>query len=214
MIPKRSFYFLRHGQTDWNLEGRYQGHSDIPLNATGIAQAHAAAECLTNVPIDRIVASPLIRAIATAAIVAEKLQKPIHIDRGLMERNFGSFDGLVIHDVKAQHGLRPDQSSRDVLPQDADPFHEILDRIPPVVGKWMISHPNELLLFVGHGGVFDAIHHHLLAPQAGRESSHAIPYLASPTAHGWELSPLSARDAPHGAHSGEVGRGTKSDRPL
>jgi broad specificity phosphatase PhoE len=194
MIPKRPFYFLRHGQTDWNREGRYQGHSDIPLNATGIAQAHAAAECLACVPINRIVASPLIRAVATATIVAEKLQKPIHIERGLVERNFGSFNGLVIHEVKARFGLRSDQSSRDILPPDADPFHEIFDRIPPVVAKWMTSHPNELLLFVAHSGVFDAIHYHTLGPRSGRESSYAIPYLANPTSAGWELNPLSARD--------------------
>jgi broad specificity phosphatase PhoE len=121
MIPKRPFYFLRHGQTDWNLEGRYQGHADTPLNRTGIAQAHAAAECLAEVAIDRIVVSPLIRAVATAAIVAERLGKPIQIERGLMERNFGSFNGLVIREVKALHGLRADQSSRDILPPDADP---------------------------------------------------------------------------------------------
>ena len=60
MIPKRPFYFLRHGETDWNFEGRYQGQSDIPLNATGIAQAHAAADRLARVPIDRIVSSRLI----------------------------------------------------------------------------------------------------------------------------------------------------------
>jgi len=195
MIPRRPFYFLRHGQTDWNLEGRYQGHSDIPLNATGIAQAHAAAECLVCVRIDRIVASPLIRAVATAAIVAEKLQKPIHIDRGLVERNFGSFNGLVIHEVKAQHGLTPDQSSRDILPPDADPFFEIFERIPTVIAKWMTSYANELLLFVAHSGVFDALHHHMLGPRSGRESSHAIPFLANPNSKkGWELSPLSSRE--------------------
>lgn len=198
MIPKRPFYFLRHGQTDWNREGRYQGHSDIPLNATGIAQAHEAAECLACVPINRIVASPLIRAVATASIVAEKLQKPIHIDRGLVERNFGSFNGLVIHEVKATYGLRSDQSSRDILPPDADPFQEIFDRIPPVVAKWLTSHPNELLLFVAHSGVFDAIHYHMLGPRSGRESSYAIPYLANPTSDGWELNPLSTRDPSRG----------------
>jgi broad specificity phosphatase PhoE len=187
MIPKRPFYFLRHGQTNWNLEGRYQGHSDVPLNATGIAQARAAAACLAGVPIARIVASPLIRALATAAIVGEKIQKPIHIERGLIERNFGSFCGLVIKDVKAQHGLRTDQSSRAILPPDADPFHEIFERIPPVIAKWMSSHPKELLLFVGHSGVFDALHHCMLGPRSGSESNHAVPYLADPTGNGWNL---------------------------
>jgi broad specificity phosphatase PhoE len=188
MIPKRPFYFLRHGQTDWNLEGRYQGQSDIPLNAIGISQAHVAAERLAGVQIDLIVTSPLIRAVATAAIVAEKLQKPIYIDRGLVERNFGSFDGLVRHEVKAQYGLRPDQSSRDILPTDADPFEEIFERIPPVITKWLTARPGKLLLFVSHSGVFDALHHHIFGPRAGRESGHAIPYLANPTPSGWELS--------------------------
>ena len=190
MIPKRPFYFLRHGETDWNLEGRYQGQSDIPLNATGVAQAQEAAERLAGVPIDRIVSSPLIRALATAAIAAEKLQKPIHLDRSLVERKFGSFNGLVIREVKARHGLRPDQSSRAILPPDADPWHEIFERIPPVIAKWMTAYPNELLLFVGHSGVFDALHEHMLGPRSGRESSHAAPYLATPTLTGWELVPL------------------------
>jgi broad specificity phosphatase PhoE len=190
MIPKRPFYFLRHGETDWNLAGRYQGQSDIPLNATGIAQAHAAADRLARIPIDRVVSSPLIRALATATIVAEKLHKPLHLDRGLVERNFGSFNGHVIREVKARHGLRPDQSSRAILPSDADPWHEIFGRIPPVVGKWMTAHPTELLLFVGHSGVFDALHEHLLGPRSGRESSHAVPYLANPTLAGWELIPF------------------------
>jgi broad specificity phosphatase PhoE len=190
MIPRRPFYFLRHGQTDWNLEGRYQGHCDTALNRTGVAEAHAAAACLAEVAIGRIVVSPLLRAVATAAIVAERLGKPIQIERGLVERNFGSFNGLVVREVKARHGLRPDQSSRDILPPDADPFHEIFERIPPVVARWLAAHPNELLLFVGHSGVFDALHQHLIGPRSGRESDHAVPYLADPIPSGWELRAL------------------------
>jgi broad specificity phosphatase PhoE len=188
MIPKRPFYFLRHGETDWNLQGRYQGQSDVPLNATGIAQAHAAAERLVGAPIDRIVTSPLVRAHLTATIVAEKLQKPIHLDRGLVERSFGSFNGLVIRDVKRQHGLRPDQSTRAILPADADHWHEIFERIPPVVTRWMTAHPNDTLLFVAHSGVFDALHEHMLGARSGPESKHAAPYRAHPTAAGWEFS--------------------------
>ena len=54
----------------------------------------------------------------------------------------------------------------------------------------MTAHPTELLLFVGHSGVFDALHEHLLGPRAGRESSHAVPYLANPALAGWELTPF------------------------
>ena len=197
MIPKRPFYFLRHGETDWNREGRYQGHCDTQLNANGIAQAHAAAGLLAGASIDRIVSSPFLRALATAAIVAERLQRPIHVERGLVERNFGSFNGLLIREVKAQHGLRPDQSSRSILPADADPWHEIFERIPPVIARWMTAHASETLLFVSHSGVFDALHEYMLGPRSGRESGHAAPYVASPTPAGWQLVPVtSAQGSP------------------
>ena len=187
MILRRPFYFLRHGQTDWNREGRYQGTSDIPLNATGIAQAVAAAALLARVRIDLIVASPLIRALKTAAIAAETMDRPIHVDRGLVERNFGSFDGLVITEVKQRHGLNPDENSRSIMPPDADPWDEILSRVPPVIAKWLTAHPDKSILFVAHGGVFDALHAHLIGPRSGAESKHATPYLVQPTVAGWEL---------------------------
>ncbi|MBN9263091.1 MAG: histidine phosphatase family protein [Hyphomicrobium sp.] len=190
MIPKRPFYFLRHGETDWNREGRYQGHADVPLNAAGLAQAKAAGEALAGAEITRIVTSPLVRALKTAAVVAERLERPLHVDRGLIERSFGAFDGQVIREVKERHGLRPDQSSRDVLPADADPWTEIFERIPPVIARWMIAHPQERLLFVAHSGVFDAIHEHMLGARAGPESRHGMPYLAAPTDAGWALDAL------------------------
>ena len=154
MIPKRPFYFLRHDETDWKLEGRYQGQSDIPLNATGIAQAHAAADRLARVPIDRIVSSPLIRALAIAAHSCREAAQAApsgswtrgeELRKLQRARNSGSKSPARL---EAGH-----QSSRAILPSDADPWHEIFGRIPPVVGKWMTAHPTELLLFVGHSGV-------------------------------------------------------------
>ena len=190
MIPKRPFYFLRHGETDWNREGRYQGHSDTPLNATGVAQANAAAAMLATAPIDRIVASPLIRALKTAAVVAEAKRMPVYLERGLIERHFGGFEGLVIRETKQRHGLEPDQNSRSIMPADADPWDEILQRCPPVVAEWMTAYPGETILFVAHGGVFDALHAHLVGPRAGAESKHATPYLVKPAAGGWTIAPL------------------------
>jgi broad specificity phosphatase PhoE len=100
-IPNNSFYFLRHGQTTWNVEGRFQGHTDIPLNDIGLSQAQDAATILARCPVDLIVASPLIRARTTAEIVAAHLGKPLLMDDALKERHFGAFEGLVVNEVKA-----------------------------------------------------------------------------------------------------------------
>lgn len=188
MIPRRPFYFLRHGETDWNREGRYQGISDVPLNETGLAQARAAAAQLTSARIDRIVASPLIRALKTAAIVAEACRSPIYVESGLVERAFGSFEGLSVAKTKQAHGLALDQNSRSIMPADADSWDEIMQRVPPVITRWLSAHPGETLLFVAHGGVFDAVHANLIGPRTGSESLHASPYLAEPAAAGWRLA--------------------------
>jgi broad specificity phosphatase PhoE len=190
MLISRPFYLLRHGQTDWNLEGRYQGRSDVPLNATGLAQAEAAATRLASLPIDRIVASPLIRALKTAAIVAERVNKPLHIERGLIERNFGSFDGLVVKEMKARFGVSLDQPAPQILPPDADPWTEINARAPRIVAKWLDAHPNETLLFVAHGGIFDGLHAHVMGPRIGPESKHATPYAFAPKATGWSIAEI------------------------
>ena len=190
MIPRRQFFFLRHGQTDWNREGRYQGITDAPLNDTGVAQAHAAAAALMDSNIDRIITSPMMRALKTAAIVAEAINRPIHIERGIRERNFGSFDGLIIREVKARHGLPSDQNSRAIMPADADSWDEIFERVPPVIARWMTNHAGEALLFVAHGGVFDAIHADLVGPRVGSESKHASPYVFAPTQSGWQFKTM------------------------
>jgi broad specificity phosphatase PhoE len=98
-LPRRNFYFLRHGQTAWNVEGRFQGHSDIPLNEVGLAQARDAAKILARCPIDLIVASPLIRARRTAEVVSEALDRPLLLDDELKERHFGALEGLVVNEV-------------------------------------------------------------------------------------------------------------------
>lgn len=196
MLPQRTFYFLRHGQTDKNLNGCYQGTCETPLNPTGVAQAHAAAAALVGAGVTRIVASPLTRALRTAAIVAERVGAPIHLDRGLRERCFGSFDGLVIREVKARHGIAPEQNSRSIMPPDADRWDEIFERVPPVLTQWLAAHPEETLLFVAHGGVFDAMHNLLLGPRTGAESRHAWPYRVAPIAGGWSLAPIESEAAP------------------
>ena len=85
---------LRHGQTDWNIDLRLQGSTDIPLNETGKAQAVTAAQVLQREDWDVVIASPLSRARDTAEIVANKLGMRVVIVPELIERSFGTAEGL------------------------------------------------------------------------------------------------------------------------
>ncbi len=87
------FILLRHGQTEWNLTRRYQGQTDIPLNDTGIKQAHEAYEKLKNVPFDLVFCSDLSRAKQTAQIVLEGRNCSINFDKILRERSYGDYEG-------------------------------------------------------------------------------------------------------------------------
>ena len=86
-----NLYVLRHGQTDYNLQGRFQGQIDVELNDTGIKQAYKTKKLLNNINFDIIVSSPLKRAIQTANIVSGN--KIIKIDNRIIERSFGTLEG-------------------------------------------------------------------------------------------------------------------------
>lgn len=95
-LRPRTIYIARHGETDWNRRGRFQGQTDIPLNEMGRAQARALAERLASAGIGGVVASDLARARQTAEIVAEMLSIPlVHLEPDVRERGFGVFEGLT-----------------------------------------------------------------------------------------------------------------------
>lgn len=98
---------LRHGQTDWNIDFRLQGVTDIPLNETGIAQAQAAAAVLAGQSWHHLLSSPLSRALVTAQIVAEAHDWPaesIAIEPLLLERRFGEAEGMIHSEWKSTFG--------------------------------------------------------------------------------------------------------------
>jgi broad specificity phosphatase PhoE len=92
----------RHGETDWNVEGRYQGQADPPLNATGLAQARALADMLRGVGLEVIYSSPLRRAVQTAEIVAEHLGLPVLMEPRLMEIHQGDWQGRLRSEIIAR----------------------------------------------------------------------------------------------------------------
>ena len=101
---RRLLFLFRHGETDWNREGRLQGHTDTPLNASGLAQAEALSEKLRPHRLDAVVSSDLSRALTTARIVADALGVPLLADPGLRETAVGAAEGLLWADAKIRFG--------------------------------------------------------------------------------------------------------------
>ena len=94
----------RHGQTDWNIENRFQGHSDIPLNKVGHYQASEAAKVLAALRPDRIISSDLIRAQSTAAALSALTDIKVEINPNLRETDGGLWEGKLASENKASHG--------------------------------------------------------------------------------------------------------------
>ena len=101
-----TLFLIRHGQTNWNLEGKYTGQSDIPLNSTGRLQALQAALAFRNDPPEAFYASDLVRALETAEIVANGcgFLAQIETDPRLREINQGVWEGMHFDDIKAKFG--------------------------------------------------------------------------------------------------------------
>ena len=155
--PSRSFICLRHGATDWNRQGRFQGRTDNPLNDDGIAQAHAAAEKLRQVALGHVVSSPLVRALRTAEIIAGAASRTVTVDHGLIELDFGSFEGQPVRELMIRHGKNSAQGLVDMLPADAEPWGDVASRALRAVGLWLERHPEDEILFVCHDAVMQSM---------------------------------------------------------
>lgn len=161
---------VRHGQTDWNLERRIQGSTDIPLNDTGRADALAAADVLATGSYDAVYASPLVRAQETAEIIATRLGLSAPVTtRGLRERSFGEAEGIDVADYIAQYGgWHSEVPGAESLEQVRDRALDSLDRI--VRASRRRSTPNqESLIVVSHGGVIRALLMHASGGSLPRE---------------------------------------------
>ena len=149
---------VRHGETDWNREGRWQGHSNTHLNDLGREQAHRVAAELDGV--DVVYASDLARARETAEIIAAELGLPVHVDARLRERSFGAWEGLTAAEIEAdfreQHlrWLAREGAGAD----DAEPFDAFGARVRSFLGEVVERHPDETVLLVAHGGSIRVIH--------------------------------------------------------
>lgn len=120
MAGASQIYLFRHGQTDWNAQGRFQGHTDVPLNDTGRAQARELAEKLHKAALEAILSSDLSRARETADIVAARLAVPVRSDPGLREAFLGEAQGMTYDEIRVRFGEDLTSRWRSDHPTDAD----------------------------------------------------------------------------------------------
>lgn len=111
---------IRHGETDWNAEQRWQGHTDIPLNQTGVGQAEELAGSVTCSSLEVLISSDLIRAHETAQIIARQLSIPLFTEERLREVHVGRAEGLNHRQVVERFGAEAIVRWRSVDPHDLD----------------------------------------------------------------------------------------------
>ena len=175
------FCLIRHGETDWNVDKRIQGHLDVPLNANGRTQAEATAAGLTAHRFAAIYSSDLCRALETAAAAARRLELKVQPEAGLRERHYGRLQGLTASEI-ARH--RPDDAPR-YQARDAhwtfgngESLHQLADRIVRTIEALAARHAGAGVLCVAHGGVLDLVYRHATGRPLSAPRDFSVPNCA------------------------------------
>jgi probable phosphoglycerate mutase len=168
LTPDRRLLFVfRHGETDWNREGRLQGHIDVPLNAEGLAQAHALGEKLLAHRLDAVLSSDLARAHMTGRMVAEAAGVPLIIDAGLRETNVGEAEGLLWVEAKARFGAELTErwfSEEDVAFPGGETGFATRSRALAALRRFAEAHPYRRIGVSTHGAMVRQLMKHALPP--------------------------------------------------
>ena len=170
-----AFWYLRHGETDWNAQNLSQGNVDIPLNETGLAQARSASLLLRNRGIETIISSPLSRAKDTADIAAAELGLPVTIDEGLREVAFGVQEGKPMAEWFQPwvDGL--------LTPEGAESFPALTTRTVAAINRCTARPP--VVLVVAHGALFRALRG-AMGHEPNVRARNAVPAWCEPPADG------------------------------
>ena len=154
---------IRHGETDWNVEHRIQGHIDVPLNRTGLAQAEAIGERFRDVDIDVLVSSDLNRALQTMKPISDRRDLPVFRDPRLRERHLGVLQGKTAEEAKQ---LTPQafevyrSRAKDAELEEGESLAAFAHRVIAALKQLTQSHKNKRIVAVTHGGVLDIAYRH------------------------------------------------------
>ena len=142
-------YLIRHGETDWNRKGMFQGREDIALNENGIEQAKLCGKALKGEKFRAVITSPLIRAQRTAGIIAENLSiEQVVVEEDLIERDFGKISGLNPQEREAFL-----ESDKDAC---MEPFEEVSNRMMSCIKRYADLYYDENIIIVSHGASINA----------------------------------------------------------
>lgn len=156
---------IRHGETDWNAQGRLQGTLDTSLNHRGIQQAGLAAQGLKDKGIQLVYASPMLRARKTAQIISEAIGAPITFREALREKDFGAMQGLRVDEIDTLYGdvLWEMRSVLDLAPPGGESNRDVIRRLEPVIEE--IKELGQRVLIVTHGAVTRILYKMLANPE-------------------------------------------------
>jgi len=150
----------RHGQTKHNLDHRYQGITDAPLNQTGMSQSDKLAGRLSNEQIDVIYSSDLIRCVQTAESIAKEHGLNINKDERLREISFGEWEGMSYNEIQARSPDLLEKWMADpahVSPPNGETLIQLAVRVKSIVDEMKTQHTDQTVLIVTHGGVIRAL---------------------------------------------------------
>jgi probable phosphoglycerate mutase len=155
------FIFIRHGETDWNRQQRFQGQADVPLNTLGLEQAARLGRRLAAERADVLLSSDLQRARQTALPLASAWGHSASLDAGFREQAFGALEGLDVPTIKQRH---PDlwaqwleQRADFALPEGGESLRQFHARVLAAVRSAAQAHGERTLVVVTHGGVLDML---------------------------------------------------------
>lgn len=166
------FYLVRHGETEWNAEGREMGQLDSPLTPKGIEELQAVAERFRSVPIDFIYSSDLKRAVLSAGILGGGRGLEIRVDARLRERHLGIFQGLTREEMRARYPREREEYERRemdrAIPGGGESIRQKMERSAACLTELASKHAGKSVLCVTHAGILSAFFQYVFAvpPQA------------------------------------------------
>ncbi len=185
---------VRHGETAWNAEHRVQGQLDVPLNATGLAQAAAVAQVLAKEKFSAIYSSDLCRARQTAEPISKLLSIPVRLDAGLRERHYGIFERLTYAEAKVRYPedyARFEARDPEFDFRTGESLKAFFDRAVTTVSAIARRHEGGRILVFTHGGILDKLYRFITGLPLSAQRDFGIPNCGinriEATPAGWQI---------------------------